>query len=172
MGGHCIPIDPFYLSWVARKYGMTTRFIELAGEINTNMPQYVVRKVMDALNEQRKPLKGSKVCILGVAYKKDVDDPRESPSFVLMELLRAADADLSYHDPHIPKLPKMRHHNLPAMESQELTPTFLAGLDCVLIATDHSSCDYPMIVKHAPLVVDTRNATRDVTEGREKIRKA
>jgi UDP-N-acetyl-D-glucosamine dehydrogenase len=172
LGGHCIPIDPFYLSWVARKYGMTTRFIELAGEINTNMPQYVVRKVMDALNEQGKPLKGSKVCILGVAYKKDVDDPRESPSFVLMELLGAAGADLTYHDPHIPRLPKMRHHNLPAMESQELTPKYLASLDCVLIATDHSSCDYAMIVKHAPLVVDTRNATRDVTEGREKIRKA
>jgi UDP-N-acetyl-D-glucosamine dehydrogenase len=172
LGGHCIPIDPFYLSWVARKHGMPTRFIELAGEINTSMPQYVVRRVMDALNEMGKPLRGSKICILGVAYKKDVDDPRESPSFVLMELLLAAGAELSYHDPHIPRLPKMRHHRLPEMASTELTPEFLAGLDCALIATDHSSCDYAEIVRHAPLVVDTRNATRDVAEGREKIRKA
>ncbi len=172
LGGHCIPIDPFYLSWVARKYGMPTRFIELAGEINTRMPQYVVDRVAAALNENGKPIKGSKICVLGVAYKKDVDDPRESPSFVLMELLRASGAELSYHDPHIPKLPKMRHHNLPPMESRELTAKFLAGLDCLLIATDHSSCDYEFIVRHAPLVVDTRNATGKVVEGREKIRKA
>jgi len=172
LGGHCIPIDPFYLSWVARKHGMTTRFIELAGEINTNMPHYVVHRLMEALNEQGKPVKGSKICILGVAYKKDVDDPRESPSFVLMELLEASGAVLSYHDPHIPHLPKMRHHKIREMASSPLTAEFLAGLDCVLVATDHSSVDYDFVVRHAPLVVDTRNATKNVTQGREKIRKA
>jgi UDP-N-acetyl-D-glucosamine dehydrogenase len=127
---------------------------------------------MDALNEMGKPLKGSKVCVLGVAYKKDVDDPRESPSFVLMELLEAGGAKLSYHDPHVPKLPEMRHHPLWDMTSTELSADFLASLDCLLIATDHSACDYDFIVRHAPLVVDTRNATRNVTERREKIRKA
>ncbi len=171
LGGHCIPIDPFYLSWVARKHGMPTRFIELAGEINTSMPQYVVKNVMEALNQHGKPVKGSKICVLGVAYKKDVDDPRESPSFELMELLEAAGADLCYHDPHIAKLPKVRNRNLPSMQSQPLSEEFLAGLDCLLIATDHSSCDYDFIVRHAPLVVDTRNATGKVVEGREKIRK-
>ncbi len=172
LGGHCIPIDPFYLSWLARRHGMPTRFIELAGEINTSMPHYVIRKVIEALNEVRKPLRGSKVCVLGVAYKKDVDDPRESPSFVLMELLLAGGAELSYNDPHVPRLPAMRHHKLPAMESTPLTAEFLASQDCVLIATDHSAYDYEFIVRHAPLVVDTRNATRAVREGRHKIRKA
>ena len=171
LGGHCIPIDPFYLSWVARKHGMPTRFIELAGEINTSMPQYVVKNLMEALNDHGKPVKGSKICVLGVAYKKDVDDPRESPSFELMELLQAAGADLCYHDPHIPTLPKVRNRDLPAMQSQALTEDFLAGLDCLLIATDHSSCDYDFIVRHAPLVVDTRNATAKVLDGREKVRK-
>ncbi len=172
LGGHCIPIDPFYLSWVARKAGLPTRFIELAGEINTAMPDYVIGRLMEALNDQGKPLKGSKVCVLGVAYKKDVDDPRESPSFVLMELLLQRGAELTYHDPHIPTLPSMRHHHLPAMESRELTPEFLASRDCILIATDHSACDYAEIVKHAPLVVDTRNATATIMQGREKVVKA
>lgn len=172
LGGHCIPIDPFYLSWVARKSGTPTRFIELAGEINTAMPRHVVRRLVEALNDAGKPLRGSKVCLLGVAYKKDVDDPRESPSFVLMDLLGAGGAELSYHDPYIPKLPKVRNHDLPDLQSSELTAEFLAGLDCLLIATDHSSCDYDFIVRHAPLVVDTRNATKNVTEGREKICKA
>jgi UDP-N-acetyl-D-glucosamine dehydrogenase len=172
LGGHCIPIDPFYLSWLARKYGMTTRFIEVAGEINTGMPQYVIRRLIDALNEASKPLRGSKVCVLGVAYKKDIDDPRESPSFVLMELLLAGGAVLSYSDPHVPTLPAMRHHHLPAMKSVALTPEFLASQDCVLIATDHTAFDYDAIVRHAPLVIDTRNATKTVAEGRSKIRKA
>lgn len=172
LGGHCIPIDPFYLTWVARKHGMTTRFIELAGEINTSMPKHVVQRVVEALNEHRKPLNGSKVLVLGVAYKKDVDDPRESPSFTLMELLLAGGAQLSYNDPHIPQLPEMRHHHVPDMTSVELTPETLAEYDCVLIATDHSAYDYDAIVRHSRLVVDTRNATRDVTAGREKIRKA
>jgi UDP-N-acetyl-D-glucosamine dehydrogenase len=172
LGGHCIPIDPFYLSWVARKHGMPTRFIELAGEINTSMPKYVVQRVAEALNEAGKPLNGSRICILGVAYKKDVDDPRESPSFELMELLQAGKADLSYNDPHVPELPKMRHHDLPALRSMPLDAKFLDGQDCIVIATDHSAYDYDFIVQHAQLVVDTRNATKNVVQGREKIRKA
>lgn len=172
LGGHCIPIDPFYLSWLARKHGQTTRFIELAGEVNTGMPRYVIGRLAEFLNEVGKPIKGSKICLLGVAYKKDVDDPRESPSFVLMELLLQRGADLTYSDPHVARLPSMRHHDLPAMESVELTDEFLASQDCVLIATDHTAFDYQRIVAHAPLVVDTRNATAAVTEGREKIRKA
>lgn len=172
LGGHCIPIDPFYLSWLARKEGQTTRFIELAGEVNTRMPRYVIDRLAEFMNEKAKPLKGSKICMLGVAYKKDVDDPRESPSFHLLDLLMERGVDFSYNDPHIPKLPKMRHHDVPAMESQELTPEFLASQDCVLIATDHSAYDYDFIVKHSKMVLDTRNATKNVTEGREKIFKA
>ncbi len=172
LGGHCIPIDPFYLSWVARKEGMPTRFIELAGEVNTHMPQYVIDRLALALNEQGKPIKGSKICVLGVAYKKDVDDPRESPSFVLMDLLRERGAVLSYSDPHVPKLPKMRHHDVPDLSSEELTPKFLADQDCLLIATNHTRFDYDVIVKHGQLIVDTRNATKNVTVGREKIWKA
>lgn len=172
LGGHCIPIDPFYLSWVARKHGAATRFIELAGEINAAMPQYVLDRLARALNDAQKPVRGSKIAILGVAYKKDVDDPRESPSFVLMEGLLEQGATLTYNDPHIPHLPKMRAHHLPAMSSCELTPEYLANQDCVLIATDHSKYDYSFILEHSKLVVDTRNATRHVTHGREKIVKA
>ena len=172
LGGHCIPIDPFYLSWCARKAGLATRFIELAGEVNTGMPLYVVRKIGDALNEQCKSLKGSKVCVLGAAYKKDVDDPRESPSFELMDRLRKKGAIVTYNDPHIPVLPKMRHWDHPDMESQELTAEFLASQDCILIATDHSAYDYDQIVQNAKCVVDTRNATKNVKNGREKIVKA
>jgi UDP-N-acetyl-D-glucosamine dehydrogenase len=172
LGGHCIPIDPFYLSWIARKHGMITRFIELAGEINTTMPQYVFHRMAEALNEQRKPLRGSKVLLLGIAYKKDIDDPRESPSVKLLEMLLAVGAELSYNDPHIPRLPTMRRYRLPEMTSVEITPELLASQDCVLIATDHSVYDYEMIVRHAPLVVDTRNATRHVTFDRHKICKA
>ncbi len=148
---------------------MSTRFIELAGEINQSMPRYVVAGVIHALNERSKPLRGSKICLLGVAYKKDVDDPRESPSFELMELLAEGGAVLSYNDPHIPRLPQMRHHNVPDLESQPLTPEYLSGQDCILIATDHSAYDYDFIVEHAPLIVDTRNACADVQSGREKI---
>lgn len=171
LGGHCIPIDPFYLSWLARKQGLTTRFIELAGEINSQMPQYVISRLMDFLNEQSQSLRGSRICLLGMAYKKDVDDPRESPSFVLMDLLRERGVELTYNDPHIPSLPDMRHHDVPDLTSTELTAEFLESQDCVLIATDHSAYDYDFIVKHARLVIDTRNATAEVTEGREKIRK-
>ena len=171
MGGHCIPIDPFYLSWLARKQGLNARFIELAGEVNRSMPDYVVSRTSEFLNDFCKPVKGSKICLAGVAYKKDVDDPRESPSFELMELLLRRGAELTYSDPHVPRLPKMRHFDLPTMTSQELTPAFLQSLDAVLIATDHSAFDYDMIVKHAPLVIDTRNATANVKDNREKIRK-
>ena len=173
LGGHCIPIDPFYLTWLARKYGMTTRFIELAGEINSKMPEYVISQLGEFLNDQGKPIKGSKILILGAAYKKDVDDPRESPSFVLMELLIKRGALLSYNDPHVPSLPKMRHHpTIPAMESTPLTPANLASFDCVLIATDHSAYDPEFLVKHSKMVLDTRNLTKNVVDGREKIFKA
>jgi UDP-N-acetyl-D-glucosamine dehydrogenase len=172
LGGHCIPIDPFYLSWVARKYEMSTRFIELAGEINTSMPKYVVNRVVEALNSVGKPVRGSRIGVLGVAYKKDVDDPRESPSFKLMELLQAGGAVVSYNDPHIPVLPAMRHFNVPRLASETLTPEYLSKLDCALIATDHSAYDYDFIVRYAPLVVDSRNATKHVTQSRHKIWKA
>jgi UDP-N-acetyl-D-glucosamine dehydrogenase len=173
LGGHCIPIDPFYLTWLARKHGEQTRFIELAGEVNTHMPQYVITRLAEFLNEQKKPVNGSRILILGVAYKKDIDDPRESPSFELMQLLLARGAELTYNDPHVPDLPKMRHYpRMPAMQSQELTPELLAAQDCVLIATDHSAYDYDFIVQHATMVLDTRNATKGVREGRGKIRKA
>jgi UDP-N-acetyl-D-glucosamine dehydrogenase len=172
LGGHCIPIDPFYLTWVARKYGMATRFIELAGEVNTSMPAYVVSRVADALNDHGKPVRGSKVLILGMAYKKDVDDPRESPGFELMDLLLKKGAAVSYNDPHVPKLPRMRHWPHLAMDSTPLTAETLAAQDCVLIATDHSAYDWDFVVRHARLVVDTRNATRGVADGREKVVKA
>jgi UDP-N-acetyl-D-glucosamine dehydrogenase len=172
LGGHCIPIDPFYLAWLARQQGLNTRFIELAGEVNSQMPEYVVARVGEFLNEVSKPIRGSKVCILGLAYKKDVDDPRESPSFVLMDLLLERGADLSYHDPHVPVLPKMRKHDLPAMESRELTAEFLQSQDCVLIATDHTAVDYALVARHAPLVVDTRNVMRGIGVGTDRIRRA
>jgi UDP-N-acetyl-D-glucosamine dehydrogenase len=171
LGGHCIPIDPFYLTWVARRYGINTRFIELAGEINTAMPQYVLERVADALNDDGKAVKGSRVCVLGVAYKKDVDDPRESPAFTILELLERKGALISYADPHIPTLPLMRHHRL-HLDSQPLTPEFLAEQDCVIIVTDHSAFDYDLIVENTQLVVDTRNATADCRTPRARIVKA
>jgi UDP-N-acetyl-D-glucosamine dehydrogenase len=169
LGGHCIPVDPYYLSWKAREYDFATRFIELAGEINTAMPYHVVESVSAALNEREKSLKGSNVLLLGVAYKKDVDDLRESPSLKLIELLSARGAKIDYNDPYFPALHKMRHYDFSNLRSVELTPERLASYDCVLIATDHSSYAYEEIVRHAKLVVDTRNATRGVKEGRERI---
>jgi UDP-N-acetyl-D-glucosamine dehydrogenase len=169
LGGHCIPVDPYYLSWKAREYDFATRFIELAGEINTAMPYHVVDALVRALNEREKSLKGSKVLLLGVAYKKDVDDLRESPSLKLLELLTASGAKLDYNDPYFPALHKMRHYDFSHMRSVDLTPEQLAKYDCVLIATDHSSYKVDEIVKNAKLVVDTRNATRHVKEHREKI---
>jgi UDP-N-acetyl-D-glucosamine dehydrogenase len=171
LGGHCIPIDPFYLTWAARKYGVHTRFIELAGEINTGMPHYVVGRVAEALNEAGKPLKGSRVCVLGVAYKKDVDDPRESPAFTILELLAQRGAVVSYNDPHVPVLPRMRHHRI-RLESQPLSAEFLAGQDCVVIVTDHSAFDFEWVMRHAALIVDTRNATAQCPPGEASIWKA
>ena len=172
LGGHCIPIDPFYLSWVARRNGMPTRFIELAGEINTRMPAYVVDRVSQALNEHQKAINGSRILILGVAYKRDIGDARESPAFRIMELLHQRGAVLNYNDPYIPQLPTMRSFEVADLASIDLSPEFLANEDCVIIVTDHSCYDYEMIVQHAPLVIDTRNATRDLKDNREKIYKA
>ncbi len=171
LGGHCIPIDPFYLTWRARQYGMPTRFIELAGEINTSMPHYVITKTIEALNEHKKSLKGSKVLVLGLAYKKDIDDLRESPSIELIELLRKKGAKVDYNDPYIPKTHKQRQHNL-KMTSRKLSAKMLAGYDVVLISTDHSDYDYDWIVKNAKLVVDARNATASVRRAGKKVIKA
>jgi UDP-N-acetyl-D-mannosaminuronate dehydrogenase/intein/homing endonuclease len=169
---NCIPIDPFYLTWAARKVGVHTRFIELAGEINTAMPRHVIERVAEALNEDGKPLKGSRVCVLGVAYKKDVDDPRESPAFEVIELLQERGAVVTYSDPHVPTLPRMRHHAPPRAESQALTAEFLAAQDCLVLVTDHSAFDYDHIVRHARLLVDTRNATARCAAPRCRIVKA
>ncbi len=172
LGGHCIPIDPFYLSWLARKNELSTRFIELAGEVNAAMPHYVIQQVIESLNDHGKPVRGSRIGILGMAYKKDVDDPRESPSFKLLEQLMARGARVSYNDPHIPVLPEMRHFEVPRLASEPLTADWLSDQDLVLIATDHSAYDYDFIVRHSHLVVDTRNATKNVTDHRDRIRKA
>jgi UDP-N-acetyl-D-glucosamine dehydrogenase len=158
LGGHCIPIDPFYLTWKAREYDFNTKFIELAGEINTSMPYYVLEKVVEALNDKGKSIRGSRVLLLGLAYKKDVDDVRESPSLRLITLLRSKGAKVDYNDPHVPKTHKMRDYDL-KMASVPLSEKSLKKYDCVLISTDHSSYDYRFIVKHSRLVVDARNAT-------------
>ena len=157
LGGHCIPIDPFYLTWLARRYGLNTRFIELAGEVNAGMPGYVVEQVMRGLNRAGRAVHGSKIAIIGIAYKKDVDDPRESPAFEIMEELLNLGADLSYHDPHIPVLPRMRKHDIKLL-SQPLTPQYLAAQDCVLIVTDHTAVDWNAVFTHGRLIVDPRNA--------------
>ncbi len=171
LGGHCIPIDPFYLSWKAREYGQRTRFIDLAGEVNVAMPEWVVERVMDALNDARKPLRGSRVLMLGVAYKKNVDDVRESPALALIDVLSAKGAEVCFHDPHVPRLGSGRHYSV-EQESVPLTPERLAACDLALIVTDHDAIDYGLVVEHAPLVVDTRNATRDVRAGRSNVRLA
>lgn len=155
LGGHCIPIDPFYLTWKAREYGLNTRFIELAGEINRGMPEWVVSKITDALNERGKSIKGCKALVLGIAYKKNVDDMRESPSVELMELLREKGAALAYSDPHVPVFPKMRKHHFD-LSSVPLTAETIAGYDFLLLATNHDAFDYTLIKKHARLIVDTR----------------
>jgi len=160
LGGHCIPIDPFYLTWKAREYGLHTRFIELAGEVNSSMPDYVIAKVAQALNSDKKAINGSRVLVLGIAYKKNVDDMRESPSVALMEKLRDLGAEVAYSDPHLPVFPKMREHHFD-LTSVALSPETLAGYDCVLIATDHDSFDYAMLRDHARLLVDTRGRYLD-----------
>jgi UDP-N-acetyl-D-glucosamine dehydrogenase len=172
LGGHCIPIDPFYLSWKAKEYDFATRFIQLAGEVNTSIPYYVVERIGKALNDHSKSIRGSKILLLGVAYKKDVDDVRESPALEIMEILQERGAVLSYSDPYINRLHKMRAHDFSNMSSVPLTEELLRSQDIALITTDHSSIDYHWVVDHAPLVVDTRNATRSVTRGRNKIVRA
>jgi UDP-N-acetyl-D-glucosamine dehydrogenase len=159
LGGHCIPIDPYYLTWKAREYDFSTRFIELAGEINTNMPYWVVQKVAAALNEEGKSVKGAKILVLGVAYKKDVDDMRESPALKLIKLLLDKGAAIDYNDPYIPKLAKTRHYQF-SLSSVNLDESTITKYDCILIATDHSCYDYDFLVKHALLIVDTRNAIK------------
>jgi UDP-N-acetyl-D-glucosamine dehydrogenase len=171
LGGHCIPIDPFYLSWKAREYDFTTRFIFLAGEINVHVPYYVVAKIQDALNAREKSLKGARILILGVAYKKDVDDARESPALAIMDLLRRKGARLLYHDPFIPTLPSFRKYRFD-LKSSPLTDTLLRSVDAVVIVTDHSQVDYTRVVKNAPLTIDTRNATKNVRQGKNKIVRA
>jgi UDP-N-acetyl-D-glucosamine dehydrogenase len=158
LGGHCIPLDPFYLSWKAKEYGFPTRFIELAGQINDAMPHHVVERVMELLNEEGKALRGSKVMLLGMAYKRDIDDLRESPALRVARLLVDRGAVLSYHDPYIPEI------NSAGLELQNviLTPEFLATQDLVIITTAHTNVDYKMVVDHAPLILDTRNATKGI----------
>jgi UDP-N-acetyl-D-glucosamine dehydrogenase len=155
LGGHCIPIDPFYLTWKARQYGLHTRFIELAGEINSDMPHWVIGKVTDALNRRGRSVMGSRVLVLGIAYKKDVADMRESPSVELMELLREKGAVVDYSDPHVPVFPRLREHSF-ELASVTLTPESVASYDLVLLATSHSAFDYSLIIEHAKLIVDTR----------------
>jgi UDP-N-acetyl-D-glucosamine dehydrogenase len=159
LGGHCIPIDPFYLTWKAREYGLHTRFIELSGEINRSMPEYVVSKLTKALNERRKAVNGSNVLVLGIAYKKNVDDMRESPSVEVMELLRHAGAEVAYSDPHVPLFPKMREHKF-NLSSIELTPEVVASYDAVVLTTDHGKFDYDMIRDNARLIIDSRGVYR------------
>jgi UDP-N-acetyl-D-glucosamine dehydrogenase len=159
LGGHCIPVDPFYLSWKAKEFDFHTRFIELAGQINTNMPYNVVSAVTDALNDRRKALKGAKVLVLGVAYKKDIDDLRESPSLTVIELLQKAGAEVRYNDPYFAHVGQGRHYKL----NMDNTPLENLGqYDCVLIVTDHSDYDYKRIVAESQLVVDSRGATRAI----------
>ena len=171
LGGHCIPIDPFYLTWKAREYDMPTRFIELAGEINSSMPYWVVQKTADALDKKKKALNGSKILILGAAYKKDIDDVRESPTLKLIEILESRGVHVDYNDPYIPVMPSVRKYQYD-MKSVPVTPANLKKYDAVIISTDHTAYDYDAVVKYARLVIDTRNATRAVKTGRDKIVKA
>lgn len=160
LGGHCIPIDPFYLTWKAREYGVNTRFIELAGEVNSSMPDWVVDKVVHALNLNKQSVNGSRVLVLGIAYKKNVDDMRESPSVFIMEKLRALGAEVSYSDPHVPSFPKMREHHF-ELDSIILSKEILAMFDCVVIATDHDKFDYELIKANSKFIVDTRGKFRE-----------
>jgi UDP-N-acetyl-D-glucosamine dehydrogenase len=169
LGGHCIPIDPFYLTWKARQYEFSTRFIELAGEINTAMPLYVVQRAMEALNERERALKGSRILVMGIAYKRDVDDLRESPALRIIELLQEKGALVAYHDPYVPKIPKLRAHKL-EMSSLPFTREALSGFDLAVIVTDHSAVDYQALVDWVPMVVDSRRATAKVTRNRDRIR--
>ncbi|MGN6136376.1 MAG: nucleotide sugar dehydrogenase [Aureliella sp.] len=172
LGGHCIPIDPFYLTWKAREFGQTTRFIELAGEINTSMPEHVLRRVAEALNEASKPLKGSRVLVVGLAYKANVDDDRESPSYVLMDLLKGAGAEVAYYDPYVPVIrPSREHSHWAGVTSIAWDREAVSKFDVALIVTAHASVDYQQLVDWSSLIVDTRNATRHLT-GTARVVKA
>ncbi|MDY7109859.1 MAG: nucleotide sugar dehydrogenase [Planctomycetota bacterium] len=171
LGGHCIPIDPFYLTWKAKAIGYATKFIELAGEINAHMPAHVVSRVMSALNDDGKSLRGSKVLVIGIAYKPNIDDVRESPAAEIISLLRQAGADVSYHDPHVPAFPKMRKYDID-LESAPLTEDTIRGQDAVLIVTDHDAVDYALLGRFAKLIVDTRNAMARAGEVNARIVKA
>jgi len=160
LGGHCIPIDPFYLTWKAREYGLHTRFIELSGEVNRGMPEYVIGKLMDGLNDAGKALKNSRVLVLGIAYKKNVDDMRESPSVEIMEMIEAKGAHVGYSDPHVPKFPKMREHSFD-LTSEPMTAENLASFDAVVLATDHDRFDYELIKQNAQLIIDSRGKYRE-----------
>ncbi|HWX22378.1 MAG TPA: nucleotide sugar dehydrogenase [Candidatus Binatia bacterium] len=173
LGGHCIPIDPFYLTWKAREYGQHTRFIELAGEINTQMPTYVVHRVADALNERKKPVKSSSVLVLGLAYKPNVDDERESPSYALMEMLSARGAKVAYYDPYVPVIrPTREHAHWTGTKSVEWNEKTIAGFDVVVVATNHACVNYAELAKWAPCIVDTRNAMLGVATQRGQVWKA
>lgn len=168
LGGHCIPIDPFYLSWKAREFGFSTKFIHLAGETNVSMPDYVVERTIEALNEHKKSLNGSNVLILGVGYKKDIDDDRESPSYQIMEKLKKKGAVIHYNDPWVPKLRKTRKFDF-GLSSTSLDSENLKKMEAVVIVTDHTDYDFQEIVRHSSLIIDTRNATEGIIDGREKI---
>jgi len=173
LGGHCIPIDPFYLTWKAREFGQHTRFIELAGEINTRMPEHVVHRVADALNEQSKAIKGSRLLIVGLAYKPNVDDERESPSYALMDLLNKRGAEVEYYDPYVPMIkPTREHSHFAGKQSVEWNRTTISGFDLVLIATNHSCVNYEELGDWAQCIVDTRNAMVGLAAARAKVWKA
>ena len=169
LGGHCIPIDPFYLTWKAKEVGQPTRFIELAGEVNTRMPEYVINRVAEALNTDGIALRGARILVLGIAYKKNVDDNRETPAAEIIERLARSGAEISYHDPHLRKFPEMRKYDLD-LTSVELDEDVLAQSDCVLVVTDHDAVDYELVGEHAGLVVDTRNAMARVPADRVRAR--
>jgi len=171
LGGHCIPIDPFYLTWKAREYEFSTRFIELAGEINTNMPYYVVQKTIDALNEKGKSMKGAKILILGLSYKKDIDDTRESPSLKIMELFKEKNTHVDYNDPYIPVLPKTRKYSF-NKRSVPLNAANLANYDAVIIATGHTDYDTDFILKHSNVIIDTRNLIKNYDGYSGKVKRA
>jgi len=171
LGGHCIPIDPFYLAWKARAIGHNAKFIELAGEINARMPEHVVSRLAGALNDLGKPLRGSSVLVIGVAYKPNIDDVRESPAAEIIQRLQAAGTVVSYHDPHVLRFPRMREYDIDLI-SEALTPPIVEAADCVLIVTDHDAVDWDLIGRHAGLVVDTRNAMAGVHKPRARIVKA
>jgi UDP-N-acetyl-D-glucosamine dehydrogenase len=173
LGGHCIPIDPFYLTWKAREYGQTTRFIELAGEVNTSIPHYVVHKTVEALNHHRKPLNGSRILIVGLAYKANVDDMRESPAFHLMDRYKAGGAEVAYYDPHIPVIgPTREHGNWQGVQSVTWDKATISSFDAVVVCTAHAGVNYKELADWAPCIVDTRNAMKGISAQPKQVWKA